>query len=80
MLEALERGNLFIVPLDDQRQWYRYHHLFADVLQSRLTGGRSPIGYPTCTGAQASGTSRTICQPRRSAMRWPPRTLIAPQT
>jgi LuxR family maltose regulon positive regulatory protein len=36
MLEALERGNLFIVPLDDQRQWYRYHHLFADVLQSRL--------------------------------------------
>jgi len=33
MLEALERGNLFIVPLDDQRQWYRYHHLFADVLR-----------------------------------------------
>jgi LuxR family maltose regulon positive regulatory protein len=33
MLEALERGNLFVVPLDDQRQWYRYHHLFADVLQ-----------------------------------------------
>ena len=36
MLEALERGNLFVVPLDDKRQWYRYHHLFADVLQSRL--------------------------------------------
>jgi LuxR family maltose regulon positive regulatory protein len=36
MLEALERGNLFIVPLDDKRQWYRYHHLFADVLQARL--------------------------------------------
>lgn len=35
MLEALERGNLFVVPLDDQRHWYRYHHLFADVLQSR---------------------------------------------
>jgi LuxR family maltose regulon positive regulatory protein len=35
-LEALERGNLFIVPLDDQRQWWRYHHLFADVLQARL--------------------------------------------
>jgi LuxR family maltose regulon positive regulatory protein len=32
MLEALERGNLFVVPLDDKRQWYRYHHLFADVL------------------------------------------------
>ncbi len=34
MLEALERGNLFVVPLDDKRQWYRYHHLFADVLQT----------------------------------------------
>jgi len=36
MLEALERGNLFVVPLDDKREWYRYHHLFADVLQARL--------------------------------------------
>ena len=36
MLEALDRGNLFLVPLDDRRQWYRYHHLFADVLQARL--------------------------------------------
>jgi LuxR family maltose regulon positive regulatory protein len=36
MLETLDRGNLFVVPLDDQRQWYRYHHLFADVLQAHL--------------------------------------------
>lgn len=36
MLEALERGNLFVVSLDDNRQWYRYHHLFAGVLRSRL--------------------------------------------
>ena len=35
-LEAIERGNLFLVPLDDQRHWYRYHHLFADVLRARL--------------------------------------------
>ena len=34
MLEALERGNLFIIPLDGKRQWYRYHHLFADVLRA----------------------------------------------
>ena len=33
MLKTLENGNLFVIPLDDQRQWYRYHHLFADVLQ-----------------------------------------------
>ena len=36
MLGALERGNLFVVPLDDQRRWYRYHHLFADVLRAHL--------------------------------------------
>lgn len=36
MLESLERGNLFVVPLDNQRQWYRYHHLFAEVLQAHL--------------------------------------------
>ena len=35
-LEALERANLFLVPLDDRRHWYRYHHLFADVLRARL--------------------------------------------
>ena len=34
VLEALERGNLFVVPLDDKRHWYRYHHLFADVLRA----------------------------------------------
>jgi len=36
MLEALDRGNLFLVSLDDRRQWYRYQHLFRDVLRARL--------------------------------------------
>jgi LuxR family maltose regulon positive regulatory protein len=36
MLVNLERANLFVIPLDDQREWYRYHHLFADVLRGRL--------------------------------------------
>jgi LuxR family transcriptional regulator, maltose regulon positive regulatory protein len=36
ILDVLERNNLFLIPLDDQRQWYRYHPLFAEVLQSRL--------------------------------------------
>lgn len=36
MLDSLERRNLFVVPLDDKRQWYRYHHLFAEVLQARM--------------------------------------------
>jgi LuxR family maltose regulon positive regulatory protein len=35
-LEALDRANLFVVPLDDRRRWYRYHHLFADMLRARL--------------------------------------------
>ena len=37
MLEGLERANLFVVALDDVRGWYRYHHLFADLLRSRLS-------------------------------------------
>jgi LuxR family maltose regulon positive regulatory protein len=36
LLEALERANLFVAALDDERGWYRYHHLFADLLRSRL--------------------------------------------
>ncbi len=35
-LEYLERANLFIVPLDNERHWYRYHHLFGDLLRQRL--------------------------------------------
>lgn len=35
MLEELERSNLFIVPLDGERNWYRYHHLFGDLLRQR---------------------------------------------
>jgi LuxR family maltose regulon positive regulatory protein len=36
MLETLDRGNMFLVPLDDQQRWYRYHHLFGDALRARL--------------------------------------------
>jgi LuxR family maltose regulon positive regulatory protein len=37
MLEHLDAANLFVVPLDDARRWYRYHRLFADLLRSRLS-------------------------------------------
>ena len=40
MLEGLNRANLFVVPLDDNRRWYRYHHLFADVLRAHLRDER----------------------------------------
>jgi LuxR family maltose regulon positive regulatory protein len=36
-LEFLEQVNLFIIPLDNERRWYRYHHLFADLLKQRLS-------------------------------------------
>ncbi len=36
ILEYLERANLFIIPLDNERRWYRYHHLFAELLRQRL--------------------------------------------
>jgi LuxR family maltose regulon positive regulatory protein len=36
-LERLEHANLFVIALDDERRWYRYHHLFADVLRQRLS-------------------------------------------
>lgn len=36
VIEQLERANLFLIPLDGERHWYRYHHLFADLLRQRL--------------------------------------------
>jgi LuxR family maltose regulon positive regulatory protein len=45
-LEYLERANLFIIPLDNERRWYRYHHLFGDFLRQRLSqsAASSPEG------------------------------------
>jgi LuxR family maltose regulon positive regulatory protein len=42
VLEELERANLFLVPLDDERVWFRYHHLFADALRARLEREAGP--------------------------------------
>ena len=36
ILETLERNNMFVIPLDSERTWYRYHHLFAELLKQRL--------------------------------------------
>ena len=43
-LEYLQRANLFIVPQDDERRWYRYHHLFGDLLRKRLRQSLPPGG------------------------------------
>lgn len=55
VLAELERRSLFLIPLDDERRWYRYHHLFAEVLQARLTAGSSRA---------------TIAELQRRATRW----------
>ena len=55
ILVQLERKNLFVIPLDDERRWYRYHHLFADLLQSTLRQRRS---------------IEQICELHRRASRW----------
>ncbi|MBK8023305.1 MAG: hypothetical protein IPK19_18210 [Chloroflexi bacterium] len=41
VLEGLEAANLFLIPLDNRRAWYRYHHLFADLLRHQLNRGDS---------------------------------------
>jgi LuxR family maltose regulon positive regulatory protein len=47
ILEYLERANLFIMPLDDERKWYRYHHLFADLLRIKLVQSYGDEGMRT---------------------------------
>jgi LuxR family maltose regulon positive regulatory protein len=70
MLESLERGNLFVIPLDDQRQWWRYHHLFAEVLQAHFAGSGDRV-------SEFIGGRRVVRQndlpAGQSAMRWLPR-------
>jgi LuxR family transcriptional regulator, maltose regulon positive regulatory protein len=48
LIEVLERENLFLVPLDDNRQWYRYHHLFAQLLRSQLASTEPGIVPEAC--------------------------------
>ena len=45
-LEYIERANLFIIPLDNERHWYRYHQLFADLLRQRLGQSQTPEDSP----------------------------------
>jgi LuxR family maltose regulon positive regulatory protein len=60
-LEYLELANLFIVPLDNERRWYRYHHLFADLLRQRLHQRAA---------ASAGDESESIAGYHRRASQW----------
>jgi LuxR family maltose regulon positive regulatory protein len=63
LLEQAERANLFLVPLDGQRRWWRYHRLFADLLRARLRqtqrSGWAGSIRPRRPGASATGWSTT---------------------
>ena len=84
VLEYLEHANLFIVPLDDERRWYRYHHLFADLLRQRLhqstaTSARGAGRLsPNCTAVPASGMKTMDWSLKLFSMRQPPMMWGAP--
>jgi LuxR family maltose regulon positive regulatory protein len=58
ILEALEAANLFIVPLDNERRWYRYHHLFADLLRQRLHQSPPPLSSPPAGGKEGGSVAK----------------------
>jgi len=64
ILEELERSNLFIVPLDDEQRWYRYHPLFVEALRHRLGNGATP---------------QEVTALHRRASRWFERQGLAPE-
>ena len=79
MLTTLERANLFLVPLDDRREWYRYHHLFADVLRARLLA-EQPDLVPLLHQRASRWYERHDLPRRRSGTRWPRGTSTARPT
>jgi LuxR family maltose regulon positive regulatory protein len=52
ILEYLERANLFTIPLDNERRWYRYHRLFAELLRQRLHRSPPPLSSPPLGGTE----------------------------
>ena len=78
-IDVLERENLFLIPLDDNRQWYRYHHLFAQVLRGQLAR-TEPASRRPCTSARAPGIGSPDQRTRRSVTRSPPVTSPGPLT
>lgn len=64
ILDELEKANLFIIPLDDAGEWYRYHHLFHDLLQLRLKDDAQS------GGVAQSGEGRAVADLHRRAAAW----------
>ena len=73
VLQQLEQASAFVFSLDAGRSWFRYHQLFADLLQLELRGS-APADCPRCTPPPPGGTRSTGTRSRRSATPRPPRT------
>ena len=73
MLERVEQAGLFLVPLDEVRGWWRYHHLFADLLRARLQQQR-PGRVPALHRAAAACVRIMASPTTRCATPWPPGT------
>lgn len=66
LLERLERENLFLIPADDQRAWYRYHHLFAQMLRARLPREEPQPGLIPLLHRRASAWHREAGSPEEA--------------
>ena len=73
MLEQVEHAGLFLVPLDEVRGWWRYHHLFADLLRARLQQER-PGRVAGLHRPRPPGTSSMASPTTRCGTPWPPGT------
>jgi LuxR family maltose regulon positive regulatory protein len=75
ILTLLERKNLFLIPLDEERQWFRYHHLFADVLRIRLHQmpgeQRNALHLRACEWYEQHGYRREAIHHALAARHWP---------
>ena len=71
LLEQVERAGLFLVPLDEVRGWWRYHHLFADLLRARLLE-EQPGRRCSCTATPRPGARSMGWPMMRYGTRWPP--------
>ena len=60
-LDWIERAELFVIPLDDSQEWYRYHHLFQELLQQRLAAEMTPdeVNQPALPGVSLVRRART---------------------
>ena len=72
-LVALQRGNFFVVPLDDQRHWYRYHHLFAEVLSLHLMAEQPDQVACSAPARERVVRARMVGPPMPSVTPWPVR-------